>query len=399
MPSLRPRPFWSERRVVALLAVIAPAVVLACASDETLGFEDETSVPVPGADGGPSDAQPADGCAGDACAPAVRDCSQLAACLVPGAVDPVIALNAIWGTSRTDVWAVGTHGTILHGDGTTFTRVPFEVDTLLTAVSGTGANDVWIAQSDAPLRVTREADGGVSFELVRGATWDPWFETQGITRALWGASDGSLWMAGPASQRFGGAGSFWRRTMSDAGIGWAVVDAYEGSDGWWALPNIQGLGGSSVDNLWGVGESGAIFRYVSPASPDDAGKWVGYNGQTSSWLAAITATSANDVWAVGDDGTIRHFTNDPTGRFQIVESPTQNHLRGIWAIGSSDIWAVGDLGTVIHYDGKTWSLVEVELPEGRTPDLTAVWASGPEDVWIVGKGVVLHRSKESRRLP
>jgi hypothetical protein len=59
---------------------------------------------------------------------------------------------------------------------------------------------------------------------------------------------------------------------------------------------------------------------------------------------------------------------------------TTNHLRSVWVRASDDVWAVGDLGTVLHFDGAAWRVVGA----GLTDDLHAVWASGPSDVWVAG---------------
>ena len=52
--------------------------------------------------------------------------------------------RAIWGSSGTDLWAVGDGGLISHGDGATWTVVSACTTENLTAVSGSSASDVWI---------------------------------------------------------------------------------------------------------------------------------------------------------------------------------------------------------------------------------------------------------------
>ena len=59
----------------------------------------------------------------------------------------------------------------------------------------------------------------------------------------------------------------------------------------------------------------------------------------------------------------------------------------------NDVWAVGDNGTIIHWDGATWkeSVAAFQVNK-KKPDLHGVWGSGPNDVWIVGDGVALHHT-------
>ena len=61
-----------------------------------------------------------------------------------------VALNAVWAADRDDVWIVGDVGTILHWDGTRFTREDSGVTASLGAVWG-AAGVVWIAGSEATL--------------------------------------------------------------------------------------------------------------------------------------------------------------------------------------------------------------------------------------------------------
>lgn len=115
---------------------------------------------------------------------------------------------------------------------------------------------------------------------------------------------------------------------------------------------------------------------------------------TTRTLKAVWGSSPADVWAVGDAGTIRHWTNDPSAHWTLVPSGTTADLNAVWGSGPTDIWAVGDDATIIHYDGSSWSKRRplIAAPNEGAP-LRAVWGSGPDDVWIAGRGVVLHSTK------
>src|ERR1700704_5281182 len=51
--------------------------------------------------------------------------------------------------------------------------------------------------------------------------------------------------------------------------------------------------------------------------------------------------------------------------------PAAFALRGAWAASSNDVWAVGDEGTIEHFDGTGWSLIASPV----TTSLNAVWGS------------------------
>lgn len=99
-------------------------------------------------------------------------------------------------------------------------------------------------------------------------------------------------------------------------------------------------------------------------------------------MHAVWAVNANDVFAVGDGGTILRRQNG-NAWVQMASGSTAN-LRGLWAASSSDVWATGVGGTILHFNGAAWSAVP-----GATSDVDAVWGSSSTDVWFCGSGTVL----------
>ncbi|HKP54867.1 MAG TPA: choice-of-anchor J domain-containing protein [Chloroflexia bacterium] len=131
-------------------------------------------------------------------------------------------------------------------------------------------------------------------------------------------------------------------------------------------------------------------------TPGPCGDWRHFpapvgNGLTNT-LRDVDAVSANDVWAVGDQGSayeslVQHWDGQS---WQIIPSPNPMTLRGVAAIASDDVWAVGfpdsyGVTTTIHWDGTAWSVVPSPNVPGVPNYLYAVSASGPNDVWAVGK--------------
>ena len=129
-------------------------------------------------------------------------------------------------------------------------------------------------------------------------------------------------------------------------------------------------------------------------------------------LAAVSASSADDVWAVGTQfysGSTEYYNTlvehyDGTS-WSVVPSPNfgvSSYLTGVKAIAANNVWAVGwveqsggqgDRTLVEHWNGTTWSRVPSPSPTGggasgngsySVDTLNAAWASGPNDVWTVG---------------
>lgn len=131
----------------------------------------------------------------------------------------------------------------------------------------------------------------------------------------------------------------------------------------------------------------AVAAVAIPACPN--GAWcVEAAPVTGTLLHAIWAVNANDVFAVGDGGTILRRQNG--NAWTAMVSGTTANLRGLWAASSTDVWAGGVGGVVLHFNGTAWSAVT-----GATSDVDAVWGSGSNDVWFCGSGVVLRRANNA----
>lgn len=375
-----------------LLVVGLPCVfALACATNSDVASSDPPDAQtVPEPDAG--DAEAGDACASDACAPPPIDCAAVDFCPVAFPVSRLVALHAIWGSGPNDVWAVGSRGTLLHGDGESFVSIPSGNTTdSLVAVWGTSATDVWVMGPSSPLHSDGYRDGGATLRAVTGSSWDP---VNASTGRIWAgqSAGGQVWIAGERSNRFGQGASFW--TLGKDGDGqdtWSATKSCEESGE--CQPAIRAMWAADGSAIWGVGAAGQIFVWTGGP------RWAPQDSHTLNDLDGVWGSSPEDVWAVGDRGTIRHGAKS-AGTWTDVSSPTKSHLRAIWGSGPNDVWAAGDAGALIHYDGTSWQVASFGLPAGETPtDLLGIWGSGADDVWIGGEGMLLHRTSTSRRQP
>ena len=85
---------------------------------------------------------------------------------------------------------------------------------------------------------------------------------------------------------------------------------------------------------------------------NDITKKTTYSG--SNKLHGIWGDGANNLWVVGDKGTVLH-SNGGAWSPATTQFSSMN-LNAVY--GSKDsLWAVGDHGAILHYDGKTWSQI------------------------------------------
>lgn len=160
---------------------------------------------------------------------------------------------------------------------------------------------------------------------------------------------------------------------------------------------LAGVAAIAPNDVWAVG------NYIgSPSSffeHWDGASWTlipnPVNQPTK--LYAITATSATNVWAVGNGlnskTQIEHW--DGTN-WSVATSPSPGDggiLNGVTAYSPSDIWAVGDYiptnsnstDTLIeHWNGSSWSVIPSPSPEKYENVFYAVTELSADNVWAVG---------------
>ena len=288
--------------------------------------------------------------------------------------------TAVDARTSTDAWVVGTYqnpvddagGTMLaeHWNGTAWSAAPtpdiFRFDEKLNAVSAAAANDVWAVGSK---------------QMTGFAHTDP-------LTAHW---DGTSWSIVPTPDVRGGSKS--------------------------SLFGVANLGGG---NAWAVGRSEtgrALIEHwdgsawnITPAPSPVAPAGSTFSGST---LSAISARSANDIWAVGSFSAAKGTQSNSFtltmhwngSAWTIVPSPNpatpsaingvRQTLNGVVEISPTDAWAVGntfdtvsgsfaaDKPIAMHWNGTAWSVTTVPN-QGGGGQLAAVTASSPASVWAAG---------------
>jgi len=347
----------------------------------------QTIPPVP-VDGG---SRPNGDATSDAYTQADERCSADGWCRVDMPNDR-IALFGIWGSSKDDVWAVGSSGAVFHWNGTSWAAQRNLTDAgqpqPLFGIWGSGPKDVWAYSANEILHT----DGWNDTQTV----WSKVEVSRKIDtlpeaiRGIWGSSATDVWMLlGGTGMSGAGMSKCWHSYGWDGGTTQmtAALDLYKSAS---TGANFLGMWGTGPGDIWIVGENGRILH--TDGYWGGMAEWTQPNSNTRSHLNAVWGTAPDDVWAAGEDGALRHWTYNEGGELHwgISDSTTTSVLRSIWGSSATDIWVVGDDDTILHGNGSTWSRSQApSLPPG-TP-LYGVWGSGPDDVWIVGQRVILHR--------
>jgi hypothetical protein len=267
-----------------------------------------------------------------------------------------------------DLYAVGGSGTILHRDLTSWTSAQ---PTPLSAFANINS-----ARKGSP--VVLAANGAQIAEWDHGWKGIPGMEPYSLGYNLFAASrdasTGDIYAIAQTNTT-----TFDELHWSASTFNWSDIATYN-----YVVHDLCDgvVTQASQDHLWCT---------TTPTFQDCA---VGVAGSTchgqvptTNNLNGIDGTSASELTAVGDAGTIVHW--DGTSWSPRI-SPTTQNLTSVYVATPNDAYAVGDVGTLLHWDGLAWS----SMASPTQVNLTAVAGTGPDDVLAGGlAGIALHLSR------
>lgn len=264
----------------------------------------------------------------------------------------------IWGSSPSDVWAVGAD-VVAHYTGGSWALVAAPTTVTLNGVWGSAAADVWAV-----------GNGGTIIHWD-GTAWN--VATSGTTnnlRCVWGATENDVWVAGRSGTMLHWDGSSW----SSVNVG--------------TTAELVSIWGDSASDVYAVGQSvpplaGVVVHW-------DGSSWTPTTLSITAGLKAVGGTGPSDVWAAGSPqndagGSVMMHLVDSLftggGPVWIESSTVTDFIDGFWASGSNDLWAVGG-GAIWHLssDDYTWNKEQTVA----STSLDSVWGFGPHDVWVAG---------------
>ncbi|MEO8289176.1 MAG: S-layer homology domain-containing protein [Chloroflexota bacterium] len=272
-------------------------------------------------------------------------------------------LTGVAAVGANDVWAVGYYddpnsgrnrALIEHWNGSTWSVVPganVNADyTALSAVAAVGANDVWAvgysSTASAPQMLIEHWNGS-SWSLVPS----PILNTELVSLAAVAAvGHNDVWAVG--SYIDASASAYQTLIVHWNGSSWSLVPSPN------VIPNdneLRGIAAVSSSDIWAVGSyRTSQTQYSTLIEHWDGSSWsivASPNpGSDTNYFNGVTASSGNDVWAVGfyrntsgyAQTLVEHW--DGAG-WSTVSSPGSangpSYLYGAAAVSGTDAWAVG----------------------------------------------------------
>ena len=284
-------------------------------------------------------------------------------------------LNGIAGTAVDHILIVGDGGTALFWDGMKWQKLPpLTVTANLRAAAGKLGGSI----------ISVAGDGGTILQLSDKT----WSQINNSSQSnLRGAA------IGPGSTPnvfFVGDGGTAIRLSPTGALSTKSVFPY--------VTNIYAIAQNPNANADDLLIGGGTLPFSSMALADSwdgndsfKGQMTGPGDHINGNINAMLC-SKGVFYGAGDKGALvsrasGRGASDTPKDWKTVTSSTTMTLRGMWANSDNEIFAVGDAGTIIQYNGAAWSTV----PPITGNNLRAIWGSSPTNIYAVGEsGVVLH---------
>jgi hypothetical protein len=307
-------------------------------------------------------------------------------------------LTGVAGTSRTDVWAVGSPSgpappVMLHWNGTSWIQFPQErEDYVLNGVDAASPTDAWAVGYYAGIRPLALHWDGSTWEQTPTPVPGSYHYVYDVEVI----SSNDVWLAGAYIGEKEGLHAL---AMHWNGARWEVIPTPDAPYG----DAFHGLSAVSSEDVWAVGYLGTpeLGDYKPLIEHWDGNRWSAIEAAPAPsgddrQLYEVSAVSSDDIWAVGFYASpdpaqplIEHW--DGT-RWSLAEVPVLddgNDLFGVDAISPDNVWAVGKTFTIasrpltMHWDGTAWTKVRAPSPSDNA-GLSAVTAVSSRDIWAVG---------------
>ncbi len=265
--------------------------------------------------------------------------------------DATMKVNAVWGVTANDMYAVGSGGLIMHYDGKTWQYMQgvnhaFLMSTKFHGVCGTNTNNVYVI-SDYDV---------IYFD---GIMWRKSKWIWGQFFAIWGSSMTDMWVTSSDGMLWShGARNDWDLVMLPKDM----------------QANYYAIYGFSSGEIFVAGENGKMLKGHDY-------KFTRVETGTTENIRALWGTSPKDLYAAGDNGLLMHYDGQAWQRLYLSNS----YFKSISGSSSGELFVVGHPWfksdeSVLHFSGGKWK----REPPPVDSFLNAVIYISPSDIYAFG---------------
>jgi hypothetical protein len=271
-----------------------------------------------------------------------------------------VTLRDVWGSSSSDVFAVGDNGTILHFDGSRWSAMSSPTADTLRGISGTSPDNVYAS-----------GDNGTALRYD-GTTWtvlDPQTSNNLGPVGAWHTYGAFVDRDVPGLIR----------VYDDGSGSWFSDDTRTGA----VINDLRWIPETADDrpvdqDFFLVGDAGAGFYNEGGWQPLEVG---------TADLVSVFGTAPGNAFVLDEEGVLWHFRGSAQGiPVASVGASTADAVQRVY----DEILLFGAGGGVFRYDrcGVT------EVRSGVTADFLAAWAEPGGDVIAVGDAGTILRYRE-----
>lgn len=260
-----------------------------------------------------------------------------------------VSLTSVWGTDRTNVYAVGSAGMVLRYNGQSWSRVTVPSGNTFLRVWGFGPDAIWVVGVDVAMRW----DGTSWRETILPGPAELW--------GVWGSSPANMQAVGQNGLILRWDGNSWQTVASP-------------------YPELLlSIWGSSATNAWAVGVQGTILHW-------DGAAWRIVPSPTRGSLFSVWGRNTSEVWAVGNNGVMLRWNG--LAWSLVPQRATGENLRAVHGAGATGIAVAGWNGTILRRAASGWTAAI------SSPVLYDI----VEDLAVGSGGVVYRRSADGATL-
>jgi len=157
----------------------------------------------------------------------------------------------------------------------------------------------------------------------------------------------------------------WKRLLHKTNGQWTeIVPRY----------NLQHVRGTSADDIYAVGDNGLVMHW-------DGREWTEYDLGESLWLGAVWPDPAGYAYITGQAGLLLRFENGEVTKLSDI-SPVG--FAKVWSTGPANI-AVAGVGLgydvdIYQWDGQEWTTSSTKFSE-----IKALWGTAPDALYVLTK--------------
>jgi hypothetical protein len=140
-------------------------------------------------------------------------------------------------------------------------------------------------------------------------------------------------------------------------------------------PDFVAVAGGAPPELWLLTQRGEIYRRTQAQLGPYQSAAVAGRGMRALW-----SQGGENVWFVGDEGTVAHFDGQSMHRLLV---PTKSNLSAVWGTAYDDVWIGGEQNTLLHWDGTMFHDAAGGWPEGLA--FRSIGGTSAGNVWAAGE--------------